>query len=108
MKPQRRPGRKGNTVALDDGIPQDPAQASLIDKLLGKKGPAVLTDVERAELHAAFSDIAQSNLRLTRMVNGLGEALTRRNLRVTHIKHPDGTLGFDIKNATNEEHVTVN
>ena len=41
-------------------------KTSLVDRLLAKKGPAVLTDVERVELHAAFSDIAHSNLRLTR------------------------------------------
>ena len=49
-KPKRRPGRKGTTVPLEDGGPQDPAQASLVDKLrVGTGGgPVTFTGEERA------------------------------------------------------------
>ena len=54
-KPKRRPGRKGTTVPLEDGGPQDPAQASLIDKLRGG-GPVTFTGEELGRLLAAFKD----------------------------------------------------
>ena len=81
---------------------------TLIDRLLGKKGPAVLTDVERVELHAAFSDITHSNLRLTRMVDGVAEALRWNKLKVVHVERDDGRAGFDLAAAPNDEHATVN
>ena len=68
----------------------------------------MLTDVERVELHAAFSDIARSNLRLTRMVDGVGEALRWNGLRVVHVERDGGSVGYDLAAAPNDEHVPVN
>ena len=71
-KPQRRPGRKGNTVPTRDDIPQAPAQASLIDKLRGK-GPTTFTGEELGRLHGAFEDITQEILQLRRLNSGFAE-----------------------------------
>ena len=79
---------------------------TLIDRLLGKKGPAVLTDAERVALHEAFSDIARSNLRLTRMVNSAAEALRWNGLTVVHQARDGGSVGYDLANAPNTENVT--
>ena len=88
---------------------------TLVDKLLAKKGPAVLTRAELQQLQAAFLDLSQANLdlsqtnlRLTRMVNGLAEALDRHNLHVTHTNNPDGSVGFDLELVPVTEPVTVN
>ena len=56
-----------------------------------------LTRAELQQLQAAFLDLSQTNLRLTRMVNGLAEALDRHNLHVTHTNNPDGSVGFDLE-----------
>ena len=54
---------------------------TLVDKLLGKKGPVVLTRAELQQLQAAFLDLGQSNLQLRRAMSGIAEALTRHNLQ---------------------------
>ena len=82
-------------------------KTSLVDRLLAKKGPAVLTDVERVELHAAFSDIAHSNLRLTRMVDSVAEALRWNSLKVVHATRDDGSVGYDLRNAPNTEDASI-
>ena len=84
------------------------SNTTLVDKLLAKKGPAVLTRAELQQLQAAFLDLSQTNLRLTRMVNGLAEALDRHNLHVTHTNNPDGSVGFDLELVPVTEPVTVN
>ena len=81
---------------------------TLVDKLLAKKGPVTLTRAELQQLQAAFLDLSQTNLRLTRMVNGLAEALDRHNLHVTHTNNPDGSVGFDLELVPVTEPVTVN
>ena len=101
-KPHRRPGRKGTTVPLEDGGPQDPAQASLGDKLLGKlrgEGPVTFTGEERARLLAAFEGLAQENLQCRRALYGIAEAHKRHNLQVTHTDNPDGSVSFDLQPA---------
>ena len=87
---------------------EPPKTTPLVDKLLAKKGPAVFTQAELQQLQAAFIDITQDNLQLTQIVHGIGEALQRHNLKVNHIEHDDGSVGFDLENATNDENVTVN
>ena len=97
-KPQRRPGRKGNTVPTRDDIPQAPAQASLIDKLRGK-GPTTFTGEELGRLHGAFEDITQEILQLRRLNSGFAEALYRKRLQLTHTDNPDGSVSFDLQPA---------
>ena len=63
----------------------------------------MLTDVERAELHAAFSDIARRNLELTRMVDSVGDALRWNGLTVVHTRRDGGGTGYDLANAPNDE-----
>ena len=85
---------------------------TLVDKLLGKKGPVVLTRAELQQLQAAFLDLGQDNLQLRRAMSGIAEALTRHNLQVTYTKNPDGSVSFDLENAPSppvgDAHVTVN
>jgi hypothetical protein len=82
---------------------------SLVAKLCGDgEGPVVLSEGERARLHSAFSDVTQENLQRRLWMSAIGEALQRNNLKITHIEHDDGSVGFDLENATNDENVTVN
>ena len=87
---------------------EQPETNPLVDKLLAKKGPAVFTQAELQQLQAAFIDITQDNLQLIQIVHHIGEALQWNNLQVTHTKRDDGSVGFDLENATNDENVTVN
>ena len=80
----------------------------LVDKLLDKKGPVVFEQAELEQIQAAFLGITKRNQELTQIVHNIVEALQRHNLRVTHIEHDDGSVGFDLENATNDENVTVN
>ena len=74
-KPQRRPGRKGDSVSKEHAIPHDLAQlATLIDKLRSG-GPETFTGEELGRLLAAFEDV-------TRMVQGMAVELTRHNLQM--------------------------
>ena len=82
---------------------------SLVTKLCGDgEGPVVLSEGERARLHSAFSDVTQENLQRRLWMSAIGEALQRNNLKITRIEHDDGSVGFDLENATNDENVTVN
>ena len=80
----------------------------LVDKLLAKKGPVEFSEEELKQIQAAFLGVNQRCLELTQMVHHIGEALRWNNLQVTHTKRDDGSVGFDLKNAPNTEHVTVN
>ena len=88
--------------------PQQTAKTSLIDKLLAKKGPAVLTRAELQQLQAAFLDIGQENLQNRRLMSAIAEALQRHNLQVTHTNNPDGSVGFDLELVPVTKPVTVN
>ena len=81
---------------------------SLVAKLLAKKGPVEFSEEELRQIQAAFLGVNQRCLELTQMVHHIGEALQWNNLRVTHTKRDDGSMGFDLANAPNTEHVTVN
>ena len=87
---------------------EQPETNPLVDKLLAKKGPVVFTQAELQQIQAAFLGINRRNLELTQIVHGIAEALQRHNLKVTHIEHDNGSVGFDLENATNDENVTVN
>ena len=87
---------------------EPPKTTPLVDKLMAKKGPVVFTQAELQQIQAAFLGINQRNLELTQIAHGVAEALQRHNLKVTHIEHDDGSVGFDLENATNAEHATVN
>ena len=83
--------------------------ATLVDKLLAKKGPAAFTKGELAQLRAAFEDVSTTNLRLTGMVRGMAAALYRKRLQVVHHEHDDGSVSFDLQPAPpDDEPVTVN
>ena len=85
------------------------AKTTLVDKLLGKKGPVVLTTAELRQLRKAFEDIGQTNLRLTGMVRGMAAALYRKRLQVVHYEHADGSVSFDLQPAPpDDEPVSVN
>ena len=71
-------------------------------------GPVTLTRDEVERLLAAFLDIGQENDQHLRMMSAIAEALKRHNLRVTHTENPDGSVSYDLENAPDEEHVTVN
>ena len=83
------------------------ATTALIDKLRSG-GPAAFTKVEVQRLHGAFEDISQENLQNRRLMSAIAEALKRHNLQVNHTENPDGSVGFDLEQVPDEEHVTVN
>ena len=98
-----------------DGALMKPKQTAktttLVDKM-SHEGPVTLTVSEKRQLQKAFSDLTQANLGLTRMVNGLAEALNRHNLQVTPTENQDGSIGFDLQLAESpkagDEPVTLN
>ena len=79
--------------------PKQTAKTSLVDKLLGKKGPVVFTRGEVKQLQVAFEDVTQTNLKLDRMVRGMALAIYRKRLQVIHHEHDDGSVSFDLENA---------
>ena len=82
-------------------------QTSLVDRLLGKKGPVVLSEGERVELHAAFLGVNQRCRELARMVDSVGDALRWNSLRVVHTKRDGGGTGYDLAAALNDDDATV-
>ena len=88
--------------------PKRTAKTTLVDKLLGKKGPVTLTRGEVERLQTAFLDIGQENLQNRRLMSAIAEALQRHNLQVTHTNNPDGSVGFDLELVPVTKPVTVN
>ena len=77
---------------------QDPAQASLLDKL-HSGGPETFTGEELGRLLAAFEDITQANLQLRRMNSGFAAGLFRKRLQLTCEEHDNGSVSFDLQPA---------
>ena len=80
----------------------------LVDKLLAKKGPAVFSEEELKQIQAAFLGVNQRCLELTQIVHHIAEALQWNGLTVVHQARDGGSVGYDLANAPNTEHVTVN
>ena len=80
--------------------PRKPKQTTktLIDKLRSG-GPETFTKGELGELLAAFEDVTQENLKLTRMVDGFAAGLYRKRLQLVHEEHDDGSVSFDLQPA---------
>ena len=73
-------------------------KTTLVDKMRSE-GPVVLTKGELQQLQAAFADLIQTNLKLSRMVSGMSLAIYRKRLQVIHEEHDDGSVSFDLQPA---------
>ena len=82
LYPGGRVGADGDGERRRDGAlmkprkPKRTAKTTLVDKLLGKKGPVTLTRGEVERLQTAFLDIGQENLQNRRMMSAIAEAAT--------------------------------
>ena len=92
--------------------PRKPKQTekTLLDKLRSG-GPETFTPEELQQLHGAFEDITQENLKLRRMTSGFAAGLFRKRLQLTCEEHDDGSVSFDLQPAPPDDEpvpLTVN